>query len=303
MDIKREAEGRQPERRSGSCLRLPAPALPAPPGAAAPRGCGQSPRWALSGQVSACREVWDRSSSGRCVRAAPAPSVRAAVRCSPPPGCAERGRGSAFAVATFSEGEKGGEKTPKQRKQNTSKAKCAFWRLRAKSRRTCCGRGRPQAAGSGCGTARDAPTAGSPGEPRLLLPFAPDPGTLSVPVPPRDASWSSARPQHQVGTAPSAPLAPPDPAAAAAARFLQGPARMPPRASPRGDPAPTPAGPARGRPCASRAPPPSLPCHPPRRQSWALVVGILGEDWLSRAEDKQEYHRNGTTGTVCLIVD
>lgn len=60
----------------------PCPACPACPGAAAPRSCGQSPRSALSGQVSVCGEVWKgrgRSSSSRRVCAAPAPSVRAAA--------------------------------------------------------------------------------------------------------------------------------------------------------------------------------------------------------------------------------
>lgn len=121
---------------------------------------------------------------------------------------------------------------------------------------------RPRAAGSGCGSAQ---TAGSRGEPPLLLPFAPDPEPEPVPAPPRDASGSSEPPQRiRSVPRPSALFRPaPCPAAAAAVvRLLQDPARRPPRTSPRGDPAPTPAAPpwwAGGRPCASRAPPPSTP--------------------------------------------
>uniref|UniRef100_A0A8U7P534 Uncharacterized protein n=1 Tax=Corvus moneduloides TaxID=1196302 RepID=A0A8U7P534_CORMO len=188
MDIKREAEGRQPERRSGSCLRLSAPARPCPacPCPASPAGC---------------------------------PAARA--------GSSERLRAESTVGAV-----------------GTGKCLQRSLELAGAARRAAAGFS-PR---SGCGTARDAPTAGSPGEPRLLLPFAPDPDleTVLVPVPPRDASWSSDRRQHQVGTAPSAPPRPAGPAAAAAARLLQGPSRMSPRTSPRGDPAPTPALPGRG---------------------------------------------------------
>lgn len=45
--------------------------------------------------------------------------------------------------------------------------------------------------------------------------------------------------------------------------------------------------------CAGCPPDRSLPV--PSRQPWALV-GILGGDALSTAEDKREYHGNGTTG-------
>ncbi|KAK4821485.1 hypothetical protein QYF61_020993 [Mycteria americana] len=168
------------------------------------------------------------------------------------------------------EGRQKGKKTQTRQKQNVP-----LRRLRAKPRRRSrrgarvAGGGCPAAprlrAGSGCGGARDAPTAGSPGAPRLPLPSAPEPEPEPVPAPPRDASGSSERRQRiRSVPRPSAPFrAPPRPAAAAAAiRLLQGPARRPPRTSPRGAPAPTPAAPpwwAGGRPCASRAPPPSTP--------------------------------------------
>lgn len=183
-----------------------------------------------------------RSSSRRWVRAAPAPSVRAAAAVLAACGAVRSGqRGSAFALAPLSEG---GERQ-KLKKPNETKTR---QKQNAPFAGSVQSRGARVAGGGGCGTARDAPTAGSPGEPRLLLPFAPDPDLETVPVavPPRAASWSSDRRQHQVGTAPSAPPRPAGPAAAAAARLLQGPSRMSPRTSPRADPAPTPALPGRG---------------------------------------------------------
>lgn len=50
MDINREAEGRQPERRSGSCLRLPAPSS-----AACSRGAQHSVRELPRGGVQSLR--------------------------------------------------------------------------------------------------------------------------------------------------------------------------------------------------------------------------------------------------------
>lgn len=75
------------------------------------------------------------------------------------------------------------------------------------------------------------------------------------------ASGGSASGRYRAPPRPSAPLRvqPPLPPLV---RLLQGPARRPPRTSPRGDPTPTPAAPlwwAEGRPCASRALPLSTP--------------------------------------------
>lgn len=96
MDINREAEGRQPERRSGSCLRLP---LPSSPGRELPRGGVQSLRLGAAGAIG------KRSFRRPEFAGASRPSA-AGVFSSPAPrssccrGChtlrAERGKGGCF---------------------------------------------------------------------------------------------------------------------------------------------------------------------------------------------------------------
>uniref|UniRef100_A0A663E590 hyaluronoglucosaminidase n=1 Tax=Aquila chrysaetos chrysaetos TaxID=223781 RepID=A0A663E590_AQUCH len=149
----------------------------------------------------------------------------------------EPGRGEfpVFGLATLSGG---GKKRKRKKKKETNpkihqKRNVPLRRLRAKPRRRtrrgarvagggCPAAPRLRAAGSGCEGSRDAPTAGSPGQPRLLPPFAPDPDSnpesAPVPAPPRDESGSSERRQRiRSVPRPSAPFrAPPRPAAAAA---------------------------------------------------------------------------------------
>ncbi|XP_065497916.1 inactive cell surface hyaluronidase CEMIP2-like [Caloenas nicobarica] len=110
------------------------------------------------------------------------------------------------------------EKGKKKKKKGNESWRRLIAKPRRRSRRgtRVAGGGAPlRAAGSGCGGARDAPTAGA----GLLLPFAPDPDPVPVSAPPRDASGSSERRQRiRSVPRPSAPFrAPPRPATAAAA--------------------------------------------------------------------------------------
>lgn len=110
MDIKREAEGRQPERRSGSCLRLPDPARPCPacPYPASPAGF--SAARASSSERLRAESAVGAVGTGKCLqrslgRAGAARRAAAGfaprrlplsvllLRCSPPPGLCGAGRG------------------------------------------------------------------------------------------------------------------------------------------------------------------------------------------------------------------
>lgn len=114
MDINREAEGRQPERRSGSCLRLP---LPSSPGRELPRGGVQSLLLGAAGAIGK-RSFRQPEFAGASrpsaagVFSSPAPRSSCCRGCHTPR--AERGKevASGFALARLS----GGKKKKKKKK-------------------------------------------------------------------------------------------------------------------------------------------------------------------------------------------
>ncbi|XP_056356027.1 basic proline-rich protein-like [Oenanthe melanoleuca] len=154
-----------------------------------------------------------------------------------------------------------------QRNHPTIQSKCAFCRLRAKSR-TCCGRQRPRAQVAAAGQPRTGRGARGAAAPPAL---SPDP--LTVPVPPRDPSRSSDRSSARSVPLPPLPLAP-RPRRRCRRSFLAGLCPDAARSSPRGDPAPRAAGlgcePAL-RPEGSAA----FPRHPPEPRVLRDVPAVL----------------------------
>ncbi|XP_074405861.1 uncharacterized protein LOC106629227 [Zonotrichia albicollis] len=343
---------------------LPAPACPALPGAAAPSGCGQSPRWALSGQRlrdrpgcadrgspgeprlllpflrtrTRCRRGTCRGAElGRSIRSVPRPPRpsprRPRRRCrrsflagparTPPaprpaatplrhlPGCpwlAVRPEGSAAfppsssatevsgAPSPVLRGCPGARRPPPRASHHLQPAASASATAGAAHRpgplpseRCPCGsRATEGAATEGCGqnsvcvnpAASRSRTAGT---------AAPGPSRtgLCIPAGP-ERRWGSGGLSLDGGTARLQAGALPQPLAAGLNPFLAPQPRQDGAGSPGtlGRPQPH-----TGDAAAAAAGPPGLQRHrPPALQA---VLGA-GRDQLSRAEDKQEYHRSGT---------